>query len=403
MADGVACLADVDARLRRDFLRCHAQAVELPPVQLALVTPERIAQLDPIEAEALLDELTPEQLAEHAEQLQQLAQAPPPPPPPPAAPPPPKPPLDTQVIETPRPASEEAPDDARFLSEYDSKVDKQKVARGAVQEDITDKPSPAELAAKKRPREANLPEPPKDDAPPSPDRAPDAPPTKGKLSMREPGAPEVAEVPQARRDAGDRAGSDAAPGDGTKQRKGDGAISQDERKPTEVARGDGGGGGGEPRAPNLRASEETFERAVGGGSVDHVEDVDEGDENAFNSKRWVFASFFNRVKRQVAQNWNPAGVWQREDPSGTVHGTKTRITRVRVGLDAQGELRTIVVVTASGAAVLDDEAVRAFRAAGPFPNPPGQLVDADGYISFQFSFHFEIGERRSSWKVYRSQ
>ncbi len=399
VADGAACLADVDAQLQRDFVLCHAQAVELPPVEVVIAPPERIAAIEPIEAEALLDELTPEQLQQHQEQLQQLA-AQPPPPPPPAVPPPPKPPLETQVIETVKPDKEEVPDDARFLSDHDSKVDKQTVARGAVKEDISNKPSPEELARKPDAREANRPEPPPDE-PPAPDKK-DAPPEPGKLAMRRPGSPEVAEVPQERRVAGDPDGADGPEGDGARPRKGDGAVSQDERKPTEASRGDGAGGGGEPRAPNLRATEEIFERVVGGGSVDHVEDVEEGEENAFNSKKWIYASFFNRVKRQVAQTWDPASVWLREDPTGSVHGTKTRVTRVRVALDARGELRKIVVVSASGAPVLDEEAVRAFRAAGPFPNPPQALVDADGMVGFGFSFHFEIGER-PSWKIYRSQ
>ncbi|MCA9542815.1 MAG: TonB family protein [Myxococcales bacterium] len=167
--------------------------------------------------------------------------------------------------------------------------------------------------------------------------------------------------------------------------------------------GQGGAGGGAPRAPNLRPTDEILERVAGGGSVDHVEDVDEGDENAFNSKRWVFASFFNRVKRQVAQNWDPAGVWRREDPDGSVYGFKSRETHVKVSLDSRGQLAKIVVVGASGVQALDDEAIRAFRASGPFPNPPAQLINSDGRISFTFGFFFEIGERRSTWKIYRSQ
>ncbi|MCA9678351.1 MAG: TonB family protein, partial [Myxococcales bacterium] len=180
-------------------------------------------------------------------------------------------------------------------------------------------------------------------------------------------------------------------------------VSQDERKQVETKQGQGGAGGGAPRAPNLRPTDEILERVAGGGSVDHVEDVDEGDENAFNSKRWVFASFFNRVKRQVAQNWDPAGVWRREDPDGSVYGFKSRETHVKVSLDSRGQLAKIVVVGASGVQALDDEAIRAFRASGPFPNPPAQLINSDGRISFTFGFFFEIGERRSTWKIYRSQ
>ena len=54
-----------------------------------------------------------------------------------------------------------------------------------------------------------------------------------------------------------------------------------------------------------------------------------------------------------------------------------------------------------GVDVLDDEAVRAFEAAGPFPNPPDGLVQSDGLITFEFSFHFEIGAPRTSWRILR--
>ncbi|HSD87695.1 MAG TPA: TonB family protein, partial [Kofleriaceae bacterium] len=147
--------------------------------------------------------------------------------------------------------------------------------------------------------------------------------------------------------------------------------------------------------------EEQLERALGGGNVDRVEDANEDDETSLTSKRFVFASFFNRLKRQVAQNWEPAGVWHRLDPQGTVYGFKTRITEVRVVLAPNGVLDKILVTQASGVGELDDEAVRAFKAAAPFPNPPDGLVK-DGRITFAFSFYFEIGQPRSSWKVIRS-
>ncbi len=49
---------------------------------------------------------------------------------------------------------------------------------------------------------------------------------------------------------------------------------------------------------------------------------------------------------------------------------------------------------------LDDEAVRAFHAAGPFPNPPDGLIK-NNMITFAFSFHFEISAPRTSWRMPR--
>jgi TonB family protein len=145
-----------------------------------------------------------------------------------------------------------------------------------------------------------------------------------------------------------------------------------------------------------------LERAVGGGSVDHLEDIDKGDETSLSAKRWIYASFFNRLKRQVAQNWDPASVWRREDPEGKHYGFKAKVTQLRVSLDNKGKITKVLVVTPSGVDALDDEAIRAFKAAEPFPNPPGALVDRDGNITFDFGFHFSIDQKRTSWKITRS-
>ena len=129
--------------------------------------------------------------------------------------------------------------------------------------------------------------------------------------------------------------------------------------------------------------------------------MEEGDATALSSKRWVYASFFNRLKRQVAMNWNANGVRQRVDPTGSIYGFKTRITVVRVTLNAKGALEKVVVTTPSGFEELDNEAVRAFRAAEPFPNPPEGLVSKNGLITFEFGFHSGI-EVSTSWRMLRS-
>ena len=397
--DAAACLEDVEARMKTDFVLCHIDSLEQLP-EIALVDLPQVEKLAAIDPEPLLEPLTPEEVEKFQQKLAQQEPPPPPPPAPAAAPPPPpRPPMQAQVIETAKPENEEDPEHARFLAEFSSKADEQKVARGSKHEDITKKPEAAELTAKKDPKPANLPEPPEEEI----GKQPDAPPLPGALSMRAPGTPNPGEVQQDKRVAGDLAGKDGPEGDGSIAKKGDGSLSsQEAREPTETARGQGGAGGGSPRAPNLRPDDEVLERVIGGGSVDHVADVDEGDENQFNAKRWVYASFFNRMKRQVAQNWDPASVWRREDPEGKHYGYKSRVTQLRVSLDATGKVAKIAVLTPSGVQVLDDEAIRAFKVSGPFPNPPAALVDRDGLITFEFGFHFSIDQRKTSWRVQRS-
>ena len=58
-----------------------------------------------------------------------------------------------------------------------------------------------------------------------------------------------------------------------------------------------------------------------------------------------------------------------------------------------------MVVNPSGVGDLDDEAIRAFHAAAPFPNPPKELVGRDNLITFGFSFFFEIGHAETAWHL----
>ena len=393
-ADVDGCASDAMMSLWMDLSSCQGgEAIAMAPISLLNQRQaEKVKQIDP---ERLLDEAM----------QKELAQQPPPPPPPqlqpqqPAPPPPPAPQRPQQVVETAKPNTEQEPENARFLSENNVKVDKQKVARGSVQEPMVAKSKEAELTAKQDPKEASVKEL-KETEKGKSEKAPEVP---GMLAMRTPGAQTPSETPQEAMSRGSTTGEKGPiVADGFVPRHGSGAIEQAKRDPGELSHGQSGAGGGTPQVPNLKPTPETLERAIGGGSVDHLEDVDNGDETALSSKRWVYASFFNRLKRTVAQNWDPGTVWRRSDPQGTVYGFKTRVTEVRVSLAGNGTLAKIVVTSPSGVNELDEEAVRAFHAAAPFPNPPDGLVAKDGLITFAFSFYFEIGAPRSSWRVIRS-
>ncbi len=127
------------------------------------------------------------------------------------------------------------------------------------------------------------------------------------------------------------------------------------------------------------------------GSMDDIQDVDGGDATSLNSRRWKYASFFNRVRDQVAQHWHPEVVHAARDPTGSRYGFKTRTTRLLIRLNPDGSLKAIKLDQAAGLDFLDEEAIRAVRAAQPFPNPPAQLVDPNtGFIDFGFGFIFEV-------------
>jgi len=396
-ADPDACAERANLEMHMDLSGCTASRSPDAIASIAMIEPRQADKVTPIDPEPLI-EMMREQEQEKPKpppDLQQQPQHAPPPPPPPPAPMRP-----AQVVETAKPNSEKEPENARFVAEHNTAVEKQTVARGSVQEPMVAKSRPSELTPTEQPKEASVKEQP-DDRPKSTNR--DAPDVPGTLSMRQPGVQTPAEIQQDEKLRGASTGGlgQTSP-DGIAPRKGDGSFEQERKQRSEIPRGQAGAGGGAPEVPNLKPSQEVLERALGGGSVDHLEEVSSGDETALNAKRWVHATFFNRLKRQVAQNWDPATVWRRRDPSGQVYGFKTRVTEVRVALTTTGALAKIVVTQPCGVSELDDEAVHAFNQAAPFVNPPKELANAEGLITFAFSFYFEVGAPRTSWRVIRS-
>jgi TonB family protein len=281
-----------------------------------------------------------------------------------------------QVVDLPTPREEKRPDDARFASEHDSAVEHETRKYGRF-EDNARQGNQNGSASVSRP------------AQPSGDgrlamRTPDL----GKF-MHGPGTP----GPAAR--AGHPGSAFGAPDPGPAEQGG--VI------PELGAEGVLRPGGGKPKGgsgPSLMPSEEQLARAIGGGTQDHLRDIDDGDETALNSKRWRFASFFNRVKRQVAEHWHPDEVYRQRDPTGAVYGRRNRYTELRVQLKPDGRLSNVTLAQPSGLEFLDDEAVEAFKEAEPFPNPPRQLIE-NGTINFGFGFLFDLnGPPQMRWFRY---
>lgn len=393
------CLYDARMSMYMDLSSCVNVDDEVEVATISMLPSHAADKVKPIDPEPLLEMMKQQQEQpkpppppELAQQQQQQPQPPPPPPPPKMA--------RRQTVEIARPTDEKPPENTRFVAEYDSAVKKQTVARGAIDEQMVAKSKPSELAPKQNPKEASVKE-------HQPDRPrgtnKDAPDVPGTLAMRKEGAQNPGDTQQDQKTRGSSVGATGPVAfDGFTPKKGNGAFEQERRERSEIPRGQSGAGGGAPEVPNLKPSQEMLERAIGGGSVDHLEDVSDGDETALNTKQWIYASFFNRMKRQVRQNWDPESVWRRRDPSGQVYGLKTRTTELRVSLTTKGELAKVVVVSPSGMSELDDEAVRAFHAAAPFVNAPKALAGEDGLITFSFSFVFEISGSRTSWRVFRS-
>lgn len=255
-----------------------------------------------------------------------------------------------RLIKQDRVAKEKAPDDAKYVSEFDQSVERET------------------RAPNQRPRPGGLPQQPGD--------APDA-----NNTPRTRDAPQVAppaSVPT-------RSPEDAGEGDGRSAPSADQAAEGPLPLPP-GARAPSG-------VPGLRGSPGAMERALGGpGTLDTIDDdVQKGGENLLNSRRWKYASFFNRVRDEVAEHWHPERAHASRDPTGEKFGTIPRLTRLFIKLNPDGSLSKISLETSSGLDFLDEEAIRAVRAAQPFYNPPPELIDPDsGLIEFGFGFRLEF-------------
>jgi TonB family protein len=298
-----------------------------------------------------------------------------------------------QVVDIAKPAIEQRPDHANFVSEYDSKVDRE-----------TKGPSARDHAGgREQPDDSRLlpPVPPSVKAAPAPGMPGARPGRPGPLAMRE--------LPQRNRSGQEGSVDEARERDGEMPHPGQrsqAAARPSREPPGEMGSGLPPGQNGEQRreggALDLKPNVDLLQKAIGrgSGSMDYLKDVDDGESTALNSKKWAHAAFFNRVKRQVADQWHPDVVYVQHDPHGNVYGVKDRVTVLRIHLKPDGHMGTWTMLQSSGVDFLDDEAIRAFQKAQPFPNPPRALIESDGQIHFNFAFIFELSGR-TNFKVFK--
>lgn len=120
-----------------------------------------------------------------------------------------------------------------------------------------------------------------------------------------------------------------------------------------------------------------------------------GDVTLLNARSFKYFAFFERIKKRVRAEWDPATVYRARDPYGRIYGTRDRLTVLAVELDREGRVSRMEVFRSSGLPFLDKEALRAMKKAAPFLNPPRGLMDEDGKIRFKFGFLLDFSSSRS--------
>lgn len=160
----------------------------------------------------------------------------------------------------------------------------------------------------------------------------------------------------------------------------------------------GDGEGGQKRAgkidPRLLPDLGSMSRIAGGPGLVRPDGVEEGDETSLNTRSFRYATFYQRMYRAIASEWNPMRPYDARDPERRLYPIRERVTGVVIALKATGELDGVKVVEPSGLDFLDEEALRAVRAAAPFPNPPqGMISDGQVRVAFTFTLSFESSGR----------
>ena len=115
----------------------------------------------------------------------------------------------------------------------------------------------------------------------------------------------------------------------------------------------------------------------------------DGETSALNTKEFVFFSYFDRVRKQLDQTWQPMvrGQIEKIYKNGRRLASQTDfVTRTLVTINQKGEIVRVQMVQESGTMDLDSAAINALNKAGPYPNPPKGLLDAQGNAQIRWDF-----------------
>jgi len=121
---------------------------------------------------------------------------------------------------------------------------------------------------------------------------------------------------------------------------------------------------------------------------DHLEDVPLGDLTHLNTVEYKFYGYYHRIKQKLEGFWGRSVQEKAEalaSEGRAIASEDEHITALRIVMNSSGEIVDVVVLGSSGVKELDDAAIESFNAAGPFPNPPKDLI-VDGRVTIEWGF-----------------
>ncbi|HXH32069.1 MAG TPA: TonB family protein [Bacteriovoracaceae bacterium] len=134
----------------------------------------------------------------------------------------------------------------------------------------------------------------------------------------------------------------------------------------------------EPASLSTQGTKNGDPLALGFSSTnDYVEDVALGDFTHLNTVEYKYYGFFHRIRQKLEQFW---GKSIQEKASSMfkagrrIASNEDLITSLQITLDEKGQIIAVKILGTSGVKELDDAAIESFNQAGPFPNPPKDLL-----------------------------
>lgn len=120
---------------------------------------------------------------------------------------------------------------------------------------------------------------------------------------------------------------------------------------------------------------------------DYIEEMTLGDFTQLNTTEFKHYGFYHRIRQKLEQFWGRS-IHEKAQAlyrSGRTIASQNHITGMVVVLNERGEILSAEIKTSSGIRELDQAAVESFNQAGPFPNPPKDLLK-DGRAVIEWGF-----------------
>jgi TonB family protein len=146
-----------------------------------------------------------------------------------------------------------------------------------------------------------------------------------------------------------------------------------------------------PDTTPLEAEEAGGQRGLGRGvssTNDYIEDVPLGDFTRLNTQEFKFYGFYHRIRSKLEQFWGRNIQEQAEKvfkQGRRIPASDNHVTSLLIKLNSQGEIVNVKVKSTSGIKELDDAAIESFNQAGPFPNPPKEML-VNGLATIEWGF-----------------